>query len=104
MSTANKKSSKAAKTSAKKRATKKTATKSKVKSKVKRAATKRTPSKKSMPGMTTSARPVPSDCKCKQKKPNGKFFCFRLEQGRWVQSSFVPFATKESCEEVMCED
>jgi len=42
------------------------------------------------------------DCMCKQKKPGGKFFCFKLVQGRWVQSSAVPFPTKELCEEVNC--
>ena len=46
--------------------------------------------------------PISGDCKCKQKRPNGKFFCFRLEQGRWVQSSFVPFPTQELCEEANC--
>ena len=46
--------------------------------------------------------PASGDCMCKQKKPNGKFFCFRLVQGRWVQSSAVPFPTKELCEEACC--
>lgn len=46
--------------------------------------------------------PISGDCMCKQKKPNGKYFSFRLEQGRWVQSSAVPFSTKELCEEVNC--
>ena len=46
--------------------------------------------------------PETGDCMCRQKKPNGKFFCFRLIQGRWVQSSVVPFPTKELCEEVCC--
>jgi hypothetical protein len=45
---------------------------------------------------------VSADCKCKQKKRNGKFFCFRLVQGRWIQSSAVPFPTKELCEEANC--
>ena len=46
--------------------------------------------------------PTTGDCMCKQKKPNGKFFCFKLVQGRWVQSSAVPFPTKGLCEEVNC--
>lgn len=97
MPTANKKSSKkAAKVTAKKSKAKKAATK--------KSSSKKASSKKSRPGPITSASPLLSDCKCKQKKPNGKFFCFRLEQGRWVQSSFVPFPTKEACEEAMCED
>ena len=68
--------------------------------------TKKT-SKKTIPKKTISLNaieeaPISGDCKCKQKRPNGKFFCFRLEQGRWVQSSFVPFPTQELCEEANC--
>ncbi len=102
MSTANKKSSKAAKkTPSKKSKAKKSKAK---KTGTKKTGTKKTSLKKSKPGPVTSASPLSSDCKCKQKKPKGKFFCFRLEQGRWVQSSFIPFPTKEACEEAMCEE
>lgn len=45
---------------------------------------------------------INADCKCKQKRPNGKFFCFRLFQGRWVQASGIPFPTQELCEEINC--
>jgi hypothetical protein len=43
-----------------------------------------------------------SDCMCMQKKPNGKFYSFRLQQGRWVQSSAIPYPTKEICEDASC--
>lgn len=90
MSTAKKKSTTAAKkTSAKKASAKKTSPKKKS-------------AKKVIPKPVTSAAPKSTGCKCKQKKPNGKFFCFRMVQGRWVQSSLIPFATKEACEEAMC--
>jgi hypothetical protein len=46
--------------------------------------------------------PTSGDCMCKQKRSGGKFFCFKLVQGRWVQFSAVPFPTKELCEEVNC--
>lgn len=46
--------------------------------------------------------PADIDCMCMQKKPNGKFYNFRLQQGRWVQASAIPFPTKESCEEACC--
>lgn len=52
-------------------------------------------------GAVLETQPI-GNCMCKQKKPGGKFFCFRLVQGRWVQSSGVPFPTKELCEEVSC--
>lgn len=41
-------------------------------------------------------------CKCMQKKPGGKYYCFKLVQGRWIQSSAIPFVTKEFCEEICC--
>jgi hypothetical protein len=46
--------------------------------------------------------PPTGDCMCRQKRPNGKFYAFSLVQGRWIQSSAVPFPTKELCEEVNC--
>ena len=95
----------------------------------KKAATKKVTTKRSIPKKAASKKPVPGkgktkskkeipkeiipkspieetpisgDCMCKQKRPNGKYFCFRLVQGRWVQSSAVPFPTQELCEEVNC--
>jgi hypothetical protein len=41
-------------------------------------------------------------CKCMQKKPGGKYFYFRLIQGKWVQSSAVPFDTEIDCEDIYC--
>jgi hypothetical protein len=58
--------------------------------------------KEIMPQSAIEETPPSGDCMCRQKKPNGKFFSFRLVQGRWVQSSAVPFPTKELCEEVNC--
>ena len=58
--------------------------------------------KEIIPQSEIEETPTTGDCMCKQKKPNGKFFCFKLVQGRWVQSSAVPFPTKELCEEVNC--
>lgn len=46
--------------------------------------------------------PPNTNCKCMQKKPGGKYFCFKLVQGRWIQSSAIPFDTKEFCEEICC--
>ena len=46
--------------------------------------------------------PTNTDCMCMQKKPNGKFYNFTLQQGGWVQSSPIPFPTKEACEEACC--
>ncbi len=42
------------------------------------------------------------NCMCMQKQPNGNFYNFTLQQGRWVQSSPIPFPTKEACEEACC--
>ena len=42
------------------------------------------------------------DCVCVQKKPNGKFYNFKLQEGRWVQASAIPFPTKETCEDACC--
>jgi hypothetical protein len=67
----------------------------------------KTKSKKAIPKEIVPQRviegpPTTGDCMCKQKKPNGNFFCFRLIQGRWVQSSAVAFPTRELCEEANC--
>ncbi|MEP6948192.1 MAG: hypothetical protein ABI863_02910 [Ginsengibacter sp.] len=58
--------------------------------------------KEIIPASTIEETPAPGDCMCRQKRPNGKFFSFSLVQGRWVQSSAVPFPTKELCEEANC--
>jgi hypothetical protein len=50
----------------------------------------------------TASFPADADCACMQKRPNGKFYNFTLQQGRWVQSSPIPFPTKESCEDACC--
>jgi hypothetical protein len=42
------------------------------------------------------------NCICMQKQPNGNFYNFTLQQGRWVQSSAISFPTKEACEEACC--
>ena len=55
-----------------------------------------------VPESATDDFPETGDCTCRQKKPNGKFYCFKLIQGRWVQSSVISFPTKELCEEVCC--
>lgn len=82
-----------------------------------KASQKKTTQKKAAPKKRKSAKAIPkkiipqfepeeiatsADCKCKQKRPNGKYFCFRLVQGRWVQSSAVPFPTQELCEDANC--
>lgn len=55
-----------------------------------------------LPDTLGDAAPASSTCKCKQKKPNGKFFCYKLVQGRWIQSSAIPFPTKQLCEDTCC--
>lgn len=47
---------------------------------------------------------INANCKCKQKNVNGSYFCFRLVQGRWVQSSAIPYPTQELCEDDNCND
>jgi hypothetical protein len=69
--------------------------------KVKTKSKKETP-KEIIPQSAIEETPASADCMCKQKRRNGKFFCFRLVQGRWIQSSAVPFPTKELCEEANC--
>jgi hypothetical protein len=103
----------------KKSATKKAATKKSVPAKAvsKKAAPKPVKTKKSETKKTRSKKaitkknilrsaieetPASADCMCMQKRPNGKFYSFRLEQGRWVQSSGIPFPTKEVCEDACC--
>ena len=68
----------------------------------KNTAAKKTIPEETIPQGTIEETPASGDCMCKQKRPNGKYFCFRLIQGRWVQSSAVPFPTKELCEEANC--
>ena len=43
-----------------------------------------------------------STCRCFQKL-NGKYYCYELQQGNWVQVSIVPFDTQEECEEANCQ-
>lgn len=58
--------------------------------------------KEIIPQIAMEETPASGDCMCKQKRPDGQYYCFRLEQGRWVQSSGVPFPTQELCEEANC--
>ncbi len=102
----------------KKSATKKSATK---KSPAKKAAAKKVATKKTAPkknrGKAKLKKPIPKsimpidafdgipddvDCICMQKKPGGKFYNFKLQEGRWVQASAIPFPTKEICEDACC--
>jgi len=97
------KKSPAKKTTAKKAPKKNSAPrKAKAKTKKVRAKPEKAIPKEIVPESVTEEILVSADCKCKQKKRNGKFFCFRLVQGRWIQSSAVPFPTKELCEEANC--
>ncbi len=41
-----------------------------------------------------------TNCKCMAKK--GKFYCYKLQQGGWVQSSSVGYPSKQTCEESNC--
>ena len=59
-------------------------------------------SKGIMPFNAFEGIPDNVDCVCVQKKPNGKFYNFRLQEGRWVQASATPFPTKEICEDASC--
>ena len=89
------------KTTKKTTAKKKAATKSPRKKAPKRAATKKVTLRRPAEPAATEA-PAQGDCMCKQKRPNGNFFCFRLVQGRWVQASGIGFPTKEVCEAASC--
>lgn len=99
-------------------ATKKSAPKKSPAKKVasKKIVTKKTASKK-LKAKTTLHKPMPNsalmfdafegipddvDCVCVQKKPNGKFYNFKLQEGRWVQASATHFPTKETCEDACC--
>ena len=98
------KKSVAKKINAKKSAVKKPASK---KVAVKKAAPKKTKLKKPMPKSIMpddafDGIPDDVDCICIQKKPNGKFYNFKLQEGRWVQASAIPFPTKEICEDACC--
>ena len=101
----------------KKSASKKSASKKAVgkKSSRSKGATKKSASKKSRPKKTKAKvkkavlkiimpNDIPDDvdCMCMQKRPNGKFYNFRLQEGRWVQASAIPFPTKEICEDACC--
>ncbi len=55
------------------------------------------------PATPVIAKKIATTCRCKQKS-NGKFYCFRLMHGRWVQVSGIPFPTKEVCEASLCEE
>ena len=55
-----------------------------------------------MPTNAFDEIPDDVDCICMQKKPNGKFYNFKLQEGRWVQASAIPFPTKEICEDACC--
>ena len=55
-----------------------------------------------MPSDAFDGIPDNVDCICMQKNPNGKFYNFKLQEGRWVQASAIPFPTKEICEDACC--
>ena len=104
---ASSKKSSAVKKSVKKISSKKVASKKTTKANpVKRPVAKKlkleTISLQAIPEDATDQFPETGDCMCRQKKKNGKFFSFKLIQGRWVQSSVIPFPTKELCEENCC--
>ena len=40
------------------------------------------------------------DCMCIEQ--DGDYYCFKLKQGRWIQWSVVPYATKKMCEALCC--
>jgi len=40
-------------------------------------------------------------CRCFQN-PDGKYYCYELRQGNWVQVAIVPFDTAEECEDASC--
>ncbi|HEY5406624.1 MAG TPA: hypothetical protein VIJ92_06050 [Ginsengibacter sp.] len=86
------------KSTAKKIGAKKTAPK-KAKSKTKPAASI---PKAIMPSDAFDGIPDNVDCICMQKNLNGKFYNFKLQEGRWVQASAIPFPTKEICEDACC--
>lgn len=88
---------------AKKVARKNVAVKKAAPKKVKtRATLKNTILKSIMPADAFEGIPDDVDCMCTQKKPGGKFYNFKLQEGRWVQASAIPFPTKELCEDSCC--
>src|SRR5438309_730451 len=103
MAKSKKTSKKAGSTAAKKTTKKSAAKKTTAKSVAKKAPAKKTdtPAAAKNPAAPDA---VSRDCMCKQKKANGNFFYFRLEQGRWVQASGIGFPTKEACEAAFCEE
>ena len=91
------------KSAAKKNSAKKTAAKKSAPKKVKEKAKLKKPIPKSfMPANAFDGIPDDVDCICIQKKPGGKFYNFKLQEGRWVQASAIPFPTKEICEDASC--
>ena len=97
------KKSEAKKTAAKKAAPKKVATKKTAAKKTKGKAKLKKPIPKSIiPTNGFDGIPDDVDCMCMQKKPGGKFYNFKLQEGRWVQASAIPFPTKEICEDACC--
>ena len=91
------------KSSPKKSATKKTGAKKTTpkKASAKKSAPKKSAAKAAAP--EAKVKSVNERCKCKQKK-NGKFYCFMLQRGSWVQVSGVPYDTQEDCEADCCEE
>ena len=93
----------AKKSLAKKAAPKKVAVKKATSKKAKRKTKlKKTIPESIMPTNAFDEIPDDVDCICMQKKPNGKFYNFKLQEGRWVQASAIPFPTKEICEDACC--
>lgn len=92
----------ATKKASKKATKKKAAKKSPAKKTTKRAAPRKMALKRSASQPEIIEVPAKTDCMCKQKKPNGNFFCFRLIQGKWIQASGIGFPTKEVCEAALC--
>jgi hypothetical protein len=93
----------AKKATVKKAAPKKVATKKAAAKKTKGKAKLKKPIPKSiMPTNAFDGIPDGVDCMCMQKKPGGKFYNFKLQEGRWVQASAIPFPTKKICEDACC--
>ncbi|WP_207497148.1 hypothetical protein [Aridibaculum aurantiacum] len=42
-----------------------------------------------------------SNYKCQQDEDDGKYYCYRRVQGRWVQCNGVPYDTPQECEEAL---
>jgi len=41
--------------------------------------------------------------KCMQDDDDGKFYCYKKIQGRWVQCDGIPYDTQEECEKALDE-